>query len=42
LKILGVEKASELAMVAGSVGLACNLGALYKLVTDGIMSIQKR
>lgn len=42
LKILGVETASELAMVAGSVGLACNLGALYTLVSEGIMSIQKR
>jgi hydroxymethylglutaryl-CoA reductase len=42
LKVLGVDKASELAMVAGSVGLACNLGALYTLVSEGIMSIQKR
>ncbi len=42
LKILGVEKASELAKVAGSVGLACNLGALYTLISKGIMSIQKR
>jgi hydroxymethylglutaryl-CoA reductase len=42
LKILGVEKASELAKIAGSVGLACNLGALYTLISEGIMSIQKR
>jgi hydroxymethylglutaryl-CoA reductase len=40
LRLLGVESASELAMVAGSVGLACNLGALYIMVTEGIGSIQ--
>jgi len=40
LKLLEVETAAGLAMVAGSVGLACNLGALYTLVTDGIKSIQ--
>jgi hydroxymethylglutaryl-CoA reductase len=39
LKILGVEKASELGEVAASVGLACNLGALHILVTDGITSL---
>jgi len=40
LKLLEVETAAELAMVAGSVGLACNIGALYTLVTGGIKSIQ--
>ncbi len=40
LRLLGVESASELAMIAGSVGLACNLGALYIMVTEGIRSIQ--
>ncbi|MBE0633399.1 hypothetical protein IH574_02415, partial [Candidatus Bathyarchaeota archaeon] len=40
LRLLGVESASELAMIAGSVGLACNLGALYIMVTEGIGSIQ--
>ncbi len=40
LKLLEVETASELAMIAGSVGLACNLGALYIMVTEGIKSIQ--
>ena len=35
LKILGVEKATELGEVAASVGLACNLFALYSLVTKG-------
>ena len=40
LRVLDVSTASELAMVAGSVGLAANLGALYTLVTDGIKSIQ--
>ena len=40
LRLLGVKKASELAVVAGSVGLACNLGALYTLVSGGIMSLQ--
>jgi hydroxymethylglutaryl-CoA reductase len=33
LKILGVRKATELGEVATSVGLACNLFALYSLVT---------
>jgi len=40
LKLLGVETASELSMIAGSVGLASNLGALYIMVTEGIQSIQ--
>jgi hydroxymethylglutaryl-CoA reductase len=40
LKLLGAETASELAMIAGAVGLACNLGALYALVTGGIKGIQ--
>ena len=40
LKLLDVENAGELARIAGSVGLACNLGALYIMVTDGIKSIQ--
>lgn len=35
LKILGVEKATELGEIAASVGLACNLFALYSLVTKG-------
>jgi hydroxymethylglutaryl-CoA reductase len=33
LKILGVRKATELGEVAASVGLACNLFALYSLVS---------
>lgn len=36
LKILGVKTANELAEVAASVGLACNLAALQALVTTGI------
>ena len=40
LKLLGVETASELAMIAGAVGLACNLGALHTLVTVGVRGIQ--
>lgn len=35
LKILGVEKATELGEVAASAGLACNLFALHSLVTKG-------
>jgi hydroxymethylglutaryl-CoA reductase len=35
-RILGVETASELAMVAASVGLASNLAALRALATEGI------
>ena len=40
LRLLGAETASELSMIAGSVGLASNLGALYIMVTKGIKSIQ--
>ena len=40
LKILGVEKATELGEVAASVGLACNLFALYSLVTKGRLQVQ--
>jgi len=40
LKLLGAETASELAMIAGAIGLACNLGALHTLVTGGISSAQ--
>ena len=40
LKLLGVETAADLSMIAGSVGLASNLGALYIMVTEGIKSIQ--
>ncbi|MCX6653706.1 MAG: hydroxymethylglutaryl-CoA reductase, degradative [Candidatus Bathyarchaeota archaeon] len=40
LKLLGVEDAAELQQIVASVGLAANLGALYTLVTEGIMSIQ--
>ncbi len=36
LKIIGVESAGELAMVAASVGLASNLAALRALATEGI------
>jgi hydroxymethylglutaryl-CoA reductase len=39
LKILGVNKATELGVVAVSVGLASNLGALHSLVTDGVTII---
>jgi hydroxymethylglutaryl-CoA reductase len=40
LRLMNVETASDLAMIAGSVGLASNLGALYIMVTEGIKSIQ--
>jgi len=40
LKFLDVKTAAELSMIAGSVGLACNIGALYTMVTDGKKSIQ--
>ncbi len=40
MRLMDVETASDLAMIAGSVGLACNLGALYIMVTEGIGSIQ--
>ena len=40
LKLLGAETASELAMIAGATGLACNLGALHALVTGGIRCTQ--
>jgi hydroxymethylglutaryl-CoA reductase len=36
LKMMRVKTANELGCVAASVGLACNLGALYALVTEGI------
>ncbi len=36
LKILGVESADELSLVAASVGLASNLSALRALATEGI------
>ncbi|HEX3777136.1 MAG TPA: hydroxymethylglutaryl-CoA reductase, degradative [Polyangiaceae bacterium] len=36
LKLLGLESADELAMVAASVGLASNLSALRALATEGI------
>ncbi|MEM2290787.1 MAG: hydroxymethylglutaryl-CoA reductase, degradative [Candidatus Korarchaeum sp.] len=38
LKILGVEKARELAMVMASVGLAQNFAALRALATEGIQA----
>lgn len=38
LKILGVEKAKELAMVMASVGLAQNFAALRALATEGIQA----
>jgi len=40
LRVMNVETASDLAVIAGSVGLACNLGALYLMITEGIRSIQ--
>ncbi len=40
LRLMNAESSSELAMITGSVGLACNLGALYIMVTEGIKSIQ--
>lgn len=40
LRLLEVNSASDLSMIAGSVGLASNLGALYIMVTEGIKSIQ--
>jgi hydroxymethylglutaryl-CoA reductase len=36
LKMMRVKTANELGCVAASVGLACNLGALHALVTEGI------
>jgi hydroxymethylglutaryl-CoA reductase len=36
LELLGVDSASELAMIAASVGLASNLAALRALATEGI------
>ena len=38
-RVLAV-KASELAVVEGAAGLACNLGALYTLVMGGIRILQ--
>ena len=40
LKLLCVTSAAELGQVAGAVGLASNLGALYTLVSEGVKSIQ--
>jgi len=40
LKLLCVKSAAELGRVAGAVGLASNLGALYTLVSEGVKSIQ--
>jgi hydroxymethylglutaryl-CoA reductase len=40
LKILGVKRSTDLAEIAGALGLSCNLGALFTLVTDGIKSIK--
>jgi hydroxymethylglutaryl-CoA reductase len=40
MRLMEVETASDLAVITGSVGLACNLGALYLMVTEGIQSIQ--
>ena len=40
MRLMDVEKASDLSMLVGSVGLASNLGALYIMVTEGIKSIQ--
>lgn len=42
LNILGVKSSEELSNVAGSVGLAQNLAALYSLVTDGISKSHKK
>ena len=36
LKVLGVERASELAMVMAAVGLASNMAAMRALATEGI------
>jgi hydroxymethylglutaryl-CoA reductase len=40
LKILGVKRSTDLAEIAGALGLSCNLGALFTLVTNGIKSIK--
>ena len=40
LKVLGVKRSTDLAEIAGALGLSCNLGALFTLVTDGIKSIR--
>jgi hydroxymethylglutaryl-CoA reductase len=40
LKLLGVGGAAEFGLIAASVGLAANLGALYTLVSEGVKSIQ--
>jgi hydroxymethylglutaryl-CoA reductase len=42
LKILSVKKATELGEVAASVGLACNLSAIYSLVTKNNACSSKR
>lgn len=36
LKMMRVKTANELDYVAASMGIACNLGALHALVTEGI------
>ncbi|MBN1683540.1 hydroxymethylglutaryl-CoA reductase, degradative [Candidatus Bathyarchaeota archaeon] len=41
LKILDVKTSKDLGQIAGAIGLASNLGALYTLVTDGITSVLK-
>jgi hydroxymethylglutaryl-CoA reductase len=40
IKLLQIKSSNELAEIAGSVGLACNLSALHNLVTSGIKQIQ--
>lgn len=40
MRLMNVEKASDLSKLVGSVGLGSNLGALYIMVTEGIRSIQ--
>ncbi len=42
LKVIGVKTAAELGEIVTSVGLACNLGALYSLVTTGITKLKTR
>jgi hydroxymethylglutaryl-CoA reductase len=42
LKVIGVKTAAELGEIVTSVGLACNLGAIYSLVTTGITKLKTR
>lgn len=40
IKMLRIQTATELGEIVATTGLACNLGALYVLVTEGVTSLQ--